>query len=623
MKKKNNLIAVLLIFYDIIAANLAYGLALWLRFENIHAIPEKYLMSWVYFIPIFSALVVVVFAAFRLYVSIWKYVGYREIIKSFIACTILGLLHFIDIRLYFVRMSVSYYIIGWLLMFVFLTGVRMSYRFARIIKNIIDRNDDSLERVLVVGGGEAGRLIIREFRNREPMLCKVICVADDAQEKIGKTIEGVLIRGTIQEVPQLVDMYSIDRVIIAIPSADKEQKRTIINKVKLAGCDIGILPGLTDLVNNPVDLEKIRDVDIEDLLGRDAVSLDNTKVGELLKDKIILVTGGGGSIGSELVRQIVRFMPKRLILFDVYENGVYDIQQEIIRAYPEIDLEIIIGSICDENTVRHLFDKYRPDIVYHAAAHKHVPLMEAVPCEAIKNNVMGTYYLAKAASDFGTDRFLLISTDKAVNPTNIMGASKRLCEMVVKAMDEKSDTDYMAVRFGNVLGSSGSVVPLFKRQIREGGPVTVTHPEITRFFMTIPEAVSLVLQSGAYAKGGELFVLDMGEPVKIDDLARNLIELSGLVPDVDIKIEYTGLRPGEKLYEELLMEGEIIGKTDNALIYIGKQSEIPKDFFETLNELYEAAEANADDMIERVAKVVETYEPKRDNAAFPKKQDVF
>ncbi|MDD4200498.1 MAG: nucleoside-diphosphate sugar epimerase/dehydratase [Eubacteriales bacterium] len=558
-------------------------------------------------------LVLAVCSSLKLYGSIWEYASYIEVIRGYIACFVLGVLQVIGTILLTTRMPISYYLIGWLLMFILLVGIRMSYRGIRFMKIFQRQNDASLERVRIVGGGEAGRMIIRELRVHVPLRSIVICIADDAPGKQGRRLEGIPVRGTIPQVPELVRKYNIDRIIIAIPSASGKRRKEIISNLKSAECEIDILPRFSDRFNGQVNLGQVRKVSAEDLLGREPVRIDNSQVGEMLKGKTVMVTGGGGSIGSELVEQIAGYEPEKLIIFDIYENNAYDIQHEMISKYPSLKLETLIGSVRDEKRIRHVIEKYRPDAVFHAAAHKHVPLMETAPCEAIKNNVKGTYHCAKAASDFGVKRFLLISTDKAVNPTNIMGASKRLCEMVVKAMDEQSDTEFVTVRFGNVLGSNGSVIPLFKKQISAGGPVTVTHPDITRFFMTIPEAVSLVLQCGAYARGGELYVLDMGEPVKIDTLARNLIELAGLVPDVDIKIEYVGLRPGEKLYEELLMEEEDLGKTDNKLIYIGKQSEPPDDFFEKLMALDKAAKENPEDIIDRVAELVTSYTPQRDN----------
>lgn len=613
MDTKSNVRRLLLMIFDVIGANLAYGCALWLRFEGFDTIPENYLSAWLHMVPVLSILVLAVFLGFRLYKSIWEFASYLEVVRSFLACLILGLIYVPATLIFAERMPLSYYVFGWLLMFMVLTGIRLSYRTARVLRVKYCRKGKDLERVLIVGGGETGRALIREIRGLNPRVSEVICIADDAEEYAGKYLEGVPVEGRISEVPSLVEKYDIDRVIVAIPWAGARRQKEIISQVKSSRCKVVIMPRPADLADVESSLGKIRNIEIEDLLGRDSVVIDNSQVGRLLEGKTVLVTGGGGSIGSELVRQIASFKPGRLIIFDIYENSAYEIQQEIKSKYPGIDLKTIIGSIADEKTVRKIFEKYRPEMVYHAAAHKHVPLMEDVPCEAIKNNVTGTMNCARAAADFGTKRFILISTDKAVNPTNIMGASKRLCEMVVKAMNEETETEFVAVRFGNVLGSNGSVVPLFKKQINKGGPVTVTHPEITRFFMTIPEAVSLVLQSGAYAKGGELFVLDMGEPVKIDDLARNLIELAGLRPDVDIKIEYTGLRPGEKLYEEILLDEEGLRKTENELIFIGRQTETPEGFFDTLENLEKAAEERVEDMIERVAKIVGTYEPRRDN----------
>lgn len=622
IKYKAKIMIILLIIFDAVMANLAYGLALFVRFEgHIADIGRAYLDTWFRFIPIFAVCVVLVFALFKLYRSIWKFVSYSEMVRSFGACVILAIVNVVGTMVILhlsgtdaTRMPLSYYCMGFMLMFFFLAGIRVSYRAFRLLRNHLFRKDKDLERVLLVGGGEAGRQVIRELRLQDPPKSRVVCIADDAVALQGKILDDVHVLGTIDDVPELVKAHNIDRVIIAIPGASKSRRREIITCCKGAECPIGVLPGISDRIRGNIDINDIRNVEVEDLLGRDTVRIDDSQVGELLRGKTILVTGGGGSIGSEIVRQIAGYYPARLVVFDIYENNAYEIQQEMKRKHPELNLSAVIGSVRDEDKVTDIINRVKPDVVFHAAAHKHVPLMEDAPCEAVKNNVKGTYNCAKAAAEAGVRRFLLISTDKAVNPTNVMGASKRLCEMIIEAMNEKyPDTEFVAVRFGNVLGSNGSVVPLFKKQIEQGGPVTVTHPEITRFFMTIPEAVSLVLQAGTYAKGGEIFVLDMGEPVKIDELARNLIELAGFVPDADIKIEYTGLRPGEKLYEEILMDEEGLQKTANELIFIGTQTEQGEDFFDRLGALIEAAEKNEDGMIEKVAEMVPTYVPKRDN----------
>lgn len=607
---KSTAIKILLIIFDLIASNLAFGIALWLRFDGrMSMIPEYYLHSWFVFIPIYSICVLLVYLGFRLYDSIWRYVSYNEVFRVGIACVITLIINILISVFFIIRMPISYYAIGFILQFIFTAGVRVSYRAVRILQDyfIAGRKDD-LERILIVGAGEAGRMLNREYKNQVPMTGRVIGFVDDNEMKTGRSIEGVRILGQIKDVPELVQRHHIDDVVIAIPSAGATQRQEIINICKEATCGLHILPSVSQIVSGEAHLEQLKEVDVNELLGRDAIDIDDEEVNEFLHGKTVLVTGGGGSIGSELIRQVADRYPKQLILLDIYENNAYAIQQEIKKTHPELMLEVLIGSVRDGLRMQDIMKTYHPDIVYHAAAHKHVPLMEDSPNEAIKNNAIGTYETAKAAAQNGVKRFVLISTDKAVNPTNIMGASKRLCEMVIQSLNETTNTDFVAVRFGNVLGSNGSVVPLFQEQIRNGGPVTVTHPEITRFFMTIPEAVSLVLQAGAFARGGEIFVLDMGEPVKIDDLARNMIYLAGHVPDVDIKITYTGLRPGEKLFEELLMEEEGLEKTKNNLIYIGHPSKPEEGFIDELESLRRLAMDNDQDIREYVARIVSTYD---------------
>ena len=607
---KSTAIKVLLLLFDIIASNMAYGLALWLRFDcRMSMIPMDYWHGWFVFIPVYSLCILVVYLGLRLYDSIWRYVSYNEVIRVGIACVITLLLNILISVVFYMRMPISYYAIGFILQFIFTAGIRMSYRAVRILQDyfIAGRKDD-LKRILIVGAGEAGRMLNREYKNQIPMTGQVVGFADDNTLKKGRSIEGVRILGQIKDVPSLVEKHNIDDVVIAIPSASALQRQEIINTCKEAACSLHILPSVAQIVAGTARLEQLKQVDVNELLGRDTIEIDDNEVNEFLHGKTVLVTGGGGSIGSELIRQVADRYPKILVLLDIYENNAYAVQQELKNTHPELNLEVLIGSVRDGLRMQDIMKMYRPDIVYHAAAHKHVPLMEDSPNEAIKNNAIGTYETAKAAAQNGVKRFVLISTDKAVNPTNIMGASKRLCEMVIQSLNETTDTEFVAVRFGNVLGSNGSVVPLFEEQIRNGGPVTVTHPEITRFFMTIPEAVSLVLQAGAFAKGGEIFVLDMGEPVKIDDLARNMIYLAGHVPDVDIKITYTGLRPGEKLYEELLMEEEGLEKTKNDLIYIGHPIKPGNDFREKIESLRRIAMDNDKDIRQYVAEIVETYD---------------
>lgn len=607
---KSTAIKVLLLLFDIIASNLAYGLALWLRFDcKMSMIPMYYLHEWFVFIPVYSICIVCVYLGLRLYDSIWRYVSYNEVMRVGIACVITLILNVVISILFFMRMPISYYAIGFILQFLFTAGIRMSYRAIRILQDyfIAGRKDD-LKRILIVGAGEAGRMLNREYKNQVPMTGSVIGFVDDNTMKKGRSIEGVRILGQVKDVPSLVEKHHIDDVVIAIPSANAVQRQEIINICKQAPCSLHILPSVAQIVAGTARLEQLKQVDVNELLGRDAIKIDDAEINDFIHGKTVLVTGGGGSIGSELIRQVADRYPEKLILLDIYENNAYAVQQELKKTHPELKLDVLIGSVRDGLRMQDIMSTYHPNIVYHAAAHKHVPLMEDSPNEAIKNNAIGTYETAKAAARNGVERFVLISTDKAVNPTNIMGASKRLCEMVIQSLNDTTDTDFVAVRFGNVLGSNGSVVPLFEEQIRNGGPVTVTHPEITRFFMTIPEAVSLVLQAGAFAKGGEIFVLDMGEPVKIDDLARNMIYLAGHVPDVDIKIVYTGLRPGEKLYEELLMEEEGLEKTKNDLIYIGHPLKPRNNFVERLESLRRLAMDNERDIRNAVADIVATYD---------------
>lgn len=466
------------------------------------------------------------------------------------------------------------------------------------------------ERVMIIGAGSAGKMLIHELIMSSHLSAKACCIIDDNPAKKNRFLEGVPIVGNRYDIPEMVEKYEITKIIYAVPTTTGKDRKEILNICGETGCKVQVVPGIYQMVDGKVSVSRLRSVGIEDLLGRDEVVVDNDQIHSFLEGKVVMVTGGGGSIGSELCRQIARENPKQLLIFDIYENNAYQIQQELKRKYKNLRFETLIGSVRNTNRLSDIFQKYHPDIIYHAAAHKHVPLMEESPNEAIKNNVIGTYKLAKAAAEYGVKRFVMISTDKAVNPTNIMGASKRLCEMVIQMMNRRTNTDFVAVRFGNVLGSNGSVIPLFQKQIAEGGPVTVTDPRIIRYFMTIPEAVALVLQAGLYAKGGEIFVLDMGDPVKIDDMARNLIRLSGYEPDVDIQIEYTGLRPGEKLYEEMLMSEEGLKETPNKLIHIGEPIEMDDDAFcRQLEELEEACTSERPDIKRIVAGIVKTYHP--------------
>lgn len=633
------LISIYLVIYDIFAVNVSYLAALFFRFDiHISSIPPEYMQAFIKFAPIYTIFSLFVFHVLRLYNSLWQFASFDELNRIIISSIFTTLFQAAFMTIFMIRMPISYYVFGAFLQFAMIVGVRFSYRYINLERNRRYNNQAAIHNVMIIGAGAAGKTILREMRNSQGMSGKACCVIDDNPNKWDRTMEGVPVIGGRDSIMNAVKTYNIDRIMFAIPSASTEDKRDILNICKETKCELKSLPGIYQLANGEVSLSKMKDVNVEDLLGRDPIKVDMCEVFKQLTDKTILVTGGGGSIGSELCRQIAAHNPKRLIIFDIYENNAYAIQQELNRKYGDkLNLTVLIGSVRDSRRLDMIFDKYRPDIVYHAAAHKHVPLMEASPNEAIKNNVVGTYKTAYMALKYGVEKFVLISTDKAVNPTNIMGASKRLCEMVIQSMerisennefdslpllhDHKKDglkeekpgstkTKFVAVRFGNVLGSNGSVIPLFKKQIAEGGPVTVTHPDIIRYFMTISEAVSLVLQAGTYAKGGEIFVLDMGSPVKIDTLARNLIKLSGHEPDVDIPIVYTGLRSGEKLYEEKLMKEEGLKKTKNKLIFIGQPIPFDMDnFFKNLEDLSQASYQNSDDIVSMVEKVVSTFHP--------------
>ena len=599
---------IVFLIYDIFSVIMASGLALLLRFEfSFDKVETQYIdMMW-RMLPAAVVITIAFFWIFRLYNSVWSFAGMIEmrniILASILATTVCAVLMYGSDN----NMFRSYYILYLGVQVVITTIGRFAYRLYRRIVNK-GREQGRVRNTMVIGAGEAGDVIIRELKHSSYLRSNIRCVIDDNPYKWGKYINGVKIVGGRERIVEFAEKYNIDEIIIAIPSAKKSEISEITSICKDITCELKILPGVFQLINGDVSVSKLRNVEVEDLLGRDPVEVNVDSILEYVQGKVILVTGGGGSIGSELCRQIASHNPKKLIIFDIYENNAYEIKNELNRKYPELDLEVLIGSVRNTNRINFVFEKYRPDIVYHAAAHKHVPLMEDSPNEAIKNNVFGTLKTVQAADKYGTKRFVLISTDKAVNPTNIMGASKRMCEMIVQAYNNRSKTDYVAVRFGNVLGSNGSVIPLFKKQILAGGPVTVTHPDIIRYFMTIPEAVSLVLQAGANAKGGEIFVLDMGKPVKILDLAKNLIRLSGYVPDEDIKIEFSGLRPGEKLYEELLMEEEGLQDTDNKRIHIGKP--ICFDENELMKQLAELEELIRDehvDVRDVVKNIVPTY----------------
>ena len=607
--------AIFLLLADVLTVLFSYFAALLLRFDfAMSTIPREYLVGYAWSMPFWVTAAVVVFYGCRLYHSIWRLASVSELRRILIAYTLLIPIYVAGGFFMRLRMPTSYYIMGYIISFCMTTGIRFSYRLLRFYVNRQDNSRPAAgrDRVMIIGAGRAGQTLIKEMLSSSKMNVQVCCIIDDNPNKKGRVLEGIPIVGNRYDIVDAVKKYDINRIVYAIPATTGKNRKDILNICKDTGCRMQTVPGVYQLVNGEVSVSKLRDVEITDLLGRAQVKVNNDEILAAIRGKTVLVTGGGGSIGSELCRQIAKSEPKKLVIFDIYENNAYEIQQELIRKYGDkLNLDVRIGSVRNTNRIRWIMDTYRPDIVFHAAAHKHVPLMEDSPNEAIKNNVIGTYKTAKAAARAGVKKFVLISTDKAVNPTNIMGASKRLCEMVVQMMNRKCpDTDFVAVRFGNVLGSNGSVIPLFKKQIAEGGPVTVTDKNIIRYFMTIPEAVSLVLQAAYYAKGGEIFVLDMGDPVKIDDMARNLIRLSGYEPDVDIMVEYTGLRPGEKLFEELLMDEEGLQETENELIHIGKPIEMDDEWFqEKLKELDQESRLEDGKIKEIVAGIVLTYKP--------------
>ena len=598
---------------DVISICMAFFCALWVRYDfQLGAIPAIYKDILIRTMPWWCVLTVAVFLAFRLYHSIWSFISADELLGIIGAYLVLAVCELVLIFVQTERLPLSCYALGWLMSFCMTVMIRFGYRIARTLRqNVMQLSlGRNQERVMIIGAGEAGKALLNEFQTSHYIKNRVVCLIDDNPVKFHKRLAGVPIVGDRYAIEDAVKKYSIHRIIYAIPSSSAQTKKEILSICSKTGCKVQTLPGIYQLVNGEVSVSKLRTVDVQDLLGREPIRVRLDEILNYISGKTVLVTGGGGSIGSELCRQIARANPEKLVIFDIYENNAYDIQQELRRDCPELQLEVLIGSVRDTARIERVLSVHKPELVFHAAAHKHVPLMEDSPNESIKNNVFGTYNMARAAARHGVKRFVLISTDKAVNPTNIMGASKRLCEMVVQMMNRKSETEFVAVRFGNVLGSNGSVIPLFKRQIEAGGPVTVTHPDIIRYFMTIPEAVSLVLQAGFYAKGGEIFVLDMGEPVRIDDMARNLIRLSGYEPDVDIKVAYTGLRPGEKLFEELLMDEEGMQSTANQLIHIGKPIEMDDALFEQqLEQLYAACHDEDGDIKAVVAQMVPTYHP--------------
>ncbi len=604
---------ILLVLMDMLIITAAGPLAIYVRY-NLFFEPQaiEFIENIFQYLPVNLILTVIVFAAFRLYQGIWKYASASDLVNIIVACLVSAATQTIGMMLMGLRFPRSYPFMYFAVLTAGISIFRFTYRilayFRQKQQGLIKEGKTN---TMIVGAGEAGNTLLKELQNSKFVEQNVCCLVDDDPGKIGKYLRGVLVAGNRKDICRLAEEYHIDEIMIAIPSASHAEIQELLDICSQTSCKLKVLPGIYQLVNGEVSVSKLRNVEIEDLLGREPIDTQVESIMGYVSGKVVLVTGGGGSIGSELCRQIARHEPKQLVIFDIYENNAYDIQQELKRDYPELNLVVLIGSVRNSHRINGVFEKYHPQIVYHAAAHKHVPLMEDSPNEAIKNNVMGTYKTAQAADKYGVSRFVLISTDKAVNPTNIMGASKRLCEMVIQMMNNRSKTEFVAVRFGNVLGSNGSVIPLFKKQIEEGGPVTVTHPDIIRYFMTIPEAVSLVLQAGARAKGGEIFVLDMGKPVKILDLALNLIRLSGLKPYEDIDIVFTGLRPGEKLYEELLMDEEGLQSTDNELIHIGKPIDFDEELFiHQLEELDELSRMDSPKIKEKVMEVVPTYHMK-------------
>ncbi|MGF7144101.1 FlaA1/EpsC-like NDP-sugar epimerase [Anaerotaenia torta] len=594
---------------DIVVIIVSSGMGLLLRFDLDPSKVDKVFLEsvWTY-LPINLLVTLLTFYLLKLYHSLWRYASITEMQNVFSACMLSAIFQFAGLRLLDLRVPRSYYFLYAGVLLLLTLGVRFSYRFIRSAIQSI-RGNGAAHNVMIIGAGDAANAIIKEINTSEHISNTVVkCVIDDSPVKQGSYIHGIKVTGTRNNILDCVNIYHIDEIIIAMPSVSKRIIREIVAICNQTECELKILPGIYQFMNNEVSVSNLRNVEVEDLLGRDSIKIDLDSIMEYVEEKVILVTGGGGSIGSELCRQLASKNPKQLIIVDIYENNAYDIQQELHKKYPELDLVVLIASVRNSARMNYIFKTYRPQIVYHAAAHKHVPLMEDSPNEAVKNNVLGTWKTVQAADLYGTEKFVLISTDKAVNPTNIMGASKRICEMIVQTYNNRSNTEFVAVRFGNVLGSNGSVIPLFKKQIAAGGPVTVTDPNIIRYFMTIPEAVSLVLQAGAYAKGGEIFVLDMGEPVKILDLAENLIRLSGYKPYEDIMIEFTGLRPGEKLYEELLMDEEGLEDTQNNMIHIGKPIEFDEDkFLQQLEELKEICPLEPLEIRKKIRKIVPTY----------------
>lgn len=601
-----------LVLMDIMAIMISSFASLYIRYEfSFSAISGDFMRNYERLLPINICVGLLLFVVFKLYRSVWRYASATELINIVFATTCAAVAQVAICMVTGFAMPRSYYFMYWLLLFGLVSCIRFSYRILRLIRSKYKENTHNGEKtkVMLIGAGAAANAILKEIEGSQYLNMQVKCIIDDQAGCHGKFMRGVPIVGGRDKIVDAVGQYDIDEIIFAIPSANTKVRKEILDICKESGCKLRALPGVYQLINGDVSVSELKEVEIEDLLGREPIEINNAEVLNYVQGKTVLVTGGGGSIGSELCRQIAAHSPRQLIIVDIYENNAYEIQQELIRKYPELNLVVLIASVRNSKRIDNIFEIYRPDIVYHAAAHKHVPLMETSPNEAIKNNVFGTYKTAQAADRYGVEKFVLISTDKAVNPTNVMGASKRICEMVVQMMNQKSKTNFVAVRFGNVLGSNGSVIPLFKKQIAAGGPVTVTHPDIIRYFMTIPEAVSLVLQAGAYARGGEIFVLDMGEPMKIVDLAQNLIKLSGYRVGEDIEIVFTGLRPGEKMYEELLMDEEGLRQTANKRIFIGRQIEFDVTVFESqLEKLSVAAGTETVDIRPVIKEIVSTYQ---------------
>lgn len=621
MKKR-----LIILIADILAVILAYGLALWLRFDMRYSkIPDQYLTGYMYYAVLACVITVASYSVAKLYRSVWTYAGISEVLRTFATSIIAAGITGITFSISITRMPISFYLVGWALMFGFTAAIRLMYR---LLRRALMRSESAREangrqqNIMIVGAGASGLMLLEEYRTSYYLTDHVKIFIDDNEQKWHKYLDGVRIEGGRDKIIESVEKYKIDKIILAMPSADRKDIKAILEICNQTNCQIQTVPGVYQLVNGEVNVSKLRNVEIEDLLGRDPIKVNLDEILGYVKGKTVLITGGGGSIGSEICTQLAEHEVGHLIIFDIYENNAYDIQQKLKWNHPELNLTVLIGSVRNMHRINSVMKKYEPDVVFHAAAHKHVPLMEDSPNEAIKNNVFGTYKTASAAGRNHVKKFVLISTDKAVNPTNIMGASKRMCEMIVQTLNHFYETDFVAVRFGNVLGSNGSVIPLFEKQIAAGGPVTVTHPDIIRYFMAIPEAVSLVLQAGAYAKGGEIFVLDMGEPVKIADLAKNLIRLSGYKLGEDIEIEYTGLRPGEKLYEELLMDEEGLQDTENKMIHIGKPIDMDEEkFMHQLIQLRDAANEDSDAIRAMVKEIVPTYQMPMEALAYKKKKN--